>query len=157
MMAHLSLLELLIMVILLPGLLKTLFADMPPKPDITYREDLVGIAMAFLYNTKLINNLKSLTRSKFYKWESQNIIISAEALWWNILTFGKVSWTDSEDGSILKTIIKPLTSISWSQFGMYSNNFTIKALFIEEERLCLIQMVALLSYPISKFSKTISK
>jgi hypothetical protein len=105
----------------------------------------------------LINNLKSLTRSKFYKWESQNIIISAEALWWNILTFGKVSWTDSEDGSILKTIIKPLTSISWSQFGMYSNNFTIKALFIEEERLCLIQMVALLSYPISKFSKTISK
>jgi hypothetical protein len=80
MMAHLSLLELLIMVILLPGRLKTLFADMPPKPDITYREDLVGIAMAFLYNTKLINNLKSLTRSKFYKWESQNIIISAEAL-----------------------------------------------------------------------------
>lgn len=156
-MDHLLLLERPIMVILLLELLKMLFADMQHKLVIMYQGDSVGIAMVYLYNTKLISNLKLLIKNKFCKWVLQNTIINVETSSWNIRTSGKALLIDSEDGLIFKTIIKLLILTSWNQFGMFSSNFSIKALCIEEEKLCLIQMDAQLYCPISKSNKIINK
>lgn len=154
---HLLLLEHHIMVILLLELLKTLFADMQHKLGIMYQGDSVGIAMVYLYNTKSISNLKLLIKNKFCKWVLQNTIINVEISSWNIRTSGKVLSIDLEDGLILKMIIKLLTLTSWNLFGTSSNNFSIKALFIEEEKLCLIQMDAQQYCLISKSNKIINK
>lgn len=57
---------------------RMLSVGMQLKPDTLFLEDLDGIVMDYLLNTKLIKNLKSLTKRKFLIWESRNIIKLAE-------------------------------------------------------------------------------
>jgi len=78
-MAHHLPQELPIMDILQQVLSRMWYADLPPRQDTMFLEDLVGIAMGFQSSTKLINNLKSLTKNKFCKWVLPNIIKNAEA------------------------------------------------------------------------------
>lgn len=69
-----------IMVISLQELSKMLSVDMHHKQDIMFLEDSAGTAMDFQFNTKLINNLKSPIKGKFWKWVLPLTMLIAEAL-----------------------------------------------------------------------------
>lgn len=150
--AHHSPLEHPIMVILLQAQSRTSSVDTQPKTVDMFLEDSVGTVTDFQSNTKSIRNSKSLTRGKSWKWVLPSTTTNAEKSWWNTRRSGKVSSEDSEDGLISKMIIKLWISSLWSQSGTYSSNFSQKVLSIEEEKSCLIQMVAQQSCQTLKFN-----
>lgn len=69
MMGHPLQLVLHIMVIFALEQLRMLFADMHRRLNTMYLEGSDGIAMAYLFNMKLIRLWESLIKDKFYRWE----------------------------------------------------------------------------------------
>ena len=136
------------------GLLKTLSADTPHRPDTMSKEDSAGIAMDSRSNMKLTKCSAWRADKRYLTCLSPSTTNTADPSLCDTQGSGGASSPDLADGLISTMTIRLWTSSLWRASGGCSNRFGIKDSCIEVAELCLILLAAQPCFLISRLDLT---